>query len=167
MKNQYFGRLLYPAVLLAFPAFVLAAEQVRRQPGQTETVPVQVSLAIGSNSYNSNAPGTCTHAPIASIYGVLSEMWMVRQNEQGRSAQLTLWRSKKTGDNTFSFSLSGKQDVEVTTVKGAELSGSGTVNLEPSAKGGTFRIEAKTQNGETVKGTIVCPAFTPATAEGG
>lgn len=145
-----------------------AADQVRRQssPGP-QTVPVNVSLKTGAATYSSNAPGTCSHAPTASIYGVLSEMWTVSQNAEGRSAQLTLWRSQKDAAETFSLSLNDKKSLTISTVRGGQISGSGTVKLEPSGKGGTFTIDAKTASGETVTGTIGCPAFTPATAEGG
>jgi hypothetical protein len=83
------------------------------------------------------------------------------------SAQLTMWRSKKDGEETFSLSVYDKKNVAVSTVRGGQATGSGSVTLQPSGRGGTFTIDAKTAAGETLTGTIVCPAFTPATAEGG
>jgi hypothetical protein len=94
-------------------------------------------------------------------------MWTVSQNIEGRSAQLTLWRAKKDATETFSLSVNDKKSVTVSTVRGGQVTGSGTVKLQPSGKGGTFTIDAKTASGESVTGTIVCPAFTPAIAEGG
>ena len=161
-------RLYAPAALaslLAVSTVLADAGQTRRQGSQKS--PVEISLKIGGSSYSSNEPGTCAHAPTASIYGVLSEMWSVRQEADGRSAQLTMWRSKKDGEETFSLSVNDKKTVSVSTVRGGQVTGSGTIKLQPSGKGGTFTIDAKTKAGETVTGTIVCPAFTPATAEGG
>ena len=47
------------------------------------------------------------------------------------------------------------------------MTGTGTVILSTSAKGGTFTVAAKTTAGEAIAGTIKCEAFTPAIAEGG
>jgi hypothetical protein len=142
--------------------------QVRRPPGQgREPVPVTVSLKIGGGSYSSSTAGSCTHAPTASIYGVLSEMWSVRQQDEGRSVALTMWRSKKDGEETFNLSVNDKKSVRINTVRGGQGSGTGTIKLQPSGKGGTFTVDGKTDAGEAVSGTISCAAFTAAVAEGG
>jgi hypothetical protein len=145
------------------------AEQVRRQTGQAPAAtPVTVALKIGAAAYNSSAAGSCTHAAKASIYNVLSEMWTVRQEEEGRSLQLTLWKPSDGSAEMFSLSVSGpKASHQVSTVRGGAIVGSGTVTLKPLDKGGAFSINAKTKSGETIAGTIQCPLFTPAMAEGG
>jgi hypothetical protein len=155
------------AIVLILCAGFLHA-QARRPPGQgRETVPVTVSLKLGGSSYASSAAGSCTHAPTASIYGTLSEMWSVRQQDGGRSVQLTMWRSKKDGEETFNLSVNDKTDFQISTVRGGQVSGTGTIKLQPSGKGGTFTLDGKTKGGEAVSGTISCAAFTAAVAEGG
>jgi hypothetical protein len=153
---------------LTFSISLLEAGQVRRQPGQGQpTVPVTVALKVGAEPFTSSAAGQCTHAPTASIYSVLSEMWTVRQQEEGRSIQLTLWHPKDGTADMFSLSVNGKASVQVSTVRGGTQSGSGTVKLERAEKGGTFTVSAKAKSGEAITGTIQCSAFTAAIAEGG
>jgi len=143
------------------------AGQVRRQAAQPESVPVTVTLKFGDESYASTAPGSCTHAPKASIYNVLSENWMVMQEAGGRSVQLTLWRPADGTSEMVSLAVNGRKNLQVSTVRGGAVSGSGTVKLQPSGKGGTFTIDLKAKSGEAITGTIQCAAFTPSRAEAG
>ena len=166
-SNPRSSMILCGAIVLTLSAAFLQA-QARRPPGQgREPVPVTVALKIGGASYSSSTAGSCTHAPTASIYGVLSEMWSVRQEDEGRSVSLTMWRSKKDGEDTFNLSVNDKKSVQINTVRGGQGSGTGTIKLQPSGKGGTFTVEGKTKAGEAVSGTISCAAFTAAVAEGG
>ena len=143
------------------------ARQARRPAGGPQPVLITVALKAGGEAVNSTAAGSCTHAADASIYNVMSEMWTVRQEEGGRGVQVTLWRPKNGSGDMFTLSVSGKKDLQVSTVKGGTPSGSGSVKLDRAAKGGTFAIDAKTATGEAITGTIQCTAFTPAIAEGG
>jgi hypothetical protein len=137
------------------------------------TAGVDVSLKAGGSSYTAHGQGTCTHAPKASIYGVLSEMWSVRHQEQGRSVQLTFWKPTDGSSSMFSLSVNGKTRASVSTVRGKNVSGSatpsgsGSVTFAPAGKGGTFTIDAKAATGEPITGTIRCDAFAAAVAEGG
>ena len=73
------------------------ASEQRRQPPVVEpdwVSPIGVSLTIGDQRYESTAPGKCTHAPVASIYQVMSELWTAQQSQDGRSVNLSLWRPK-------------------------------------------------------------------------
>ena len=146
---------------------VLHGEQARRQASPATDVTVRVSLKVGEQFMRSSGPGTCTHAPKASIHNVPSEMWMVRQEAESRSTLLTLWRPADGKDEMFSLSLSGGKSIDISTVRGGAISGTGTVKLKPGGKGGTFTIDARTRTGETVAGTIECAAFAAAVAEGG
>ena len=154
----------------AASAFMLAtaltqADQIRRMgPAQ---VPIDVSLKAGGEVFDAKGQGSCTHAPKASIYGVLSEMWSVTYKTDGRSVQLTLWKPSDGSASMFSLSLTTTKSTTVSTVRGGQVQGNGTVTLAASAKGGTFTIDAKGRTGEAVAGTIKCEAFTPAIAEGG
>jgi hypothetical protein len=155
------------AISLLGATAMLNGDQTRRQGASVPDVSVTVSLKVNEQFMRSSGPGTCTHAPRASIYNVPSEMWTVRQEAETRSTQLTLWRPADGKDEMFSFSLSGGKTINISTVRGGTISGSGTVKLKPGGKGGTFTIDAKTRSGEAVAGTIECSAFTPAVAEGG
>jgi hypothetical protein len=94
-------------------------------------------------------------------------MWTVRHQEDGRSVQLTLWKPADGSAAMFSLSVNGRKSTSLSTVRGGQVSGSGTVTLAPAGKGGTFTIDAKGPSGETFSGTFKCEAFTPAIAEGG
>ena len=152
-----------------------AAGQQRRAPAASfdqaqgrPKVPMQVSLKIGAQGYESSTPGTCTHAPVASIYQVLSELWSAQQSEGGRSLSLAFWRPKDGSADMVSLSItSGPSSHRVSTVRGTPLAGSGKVMLQPSGKGGVFTVDAKTPDGAAISGTIKCEVFAPHVAEGG
>jgi hypothetical protein len=156
------------AVSFTLASICVNADQARRPSPGPSLVPMQVSLTIGSATYEAKSQGSCTHAPIASIYNVVSEMWSVSHEGDGRSVQLTFWKPADGSTQMFSLSVAGKPNVTVSTVRGGQISGSGTVSLAPSGgKGGTFTIDAKAKSGEQIRGTIKCDAFTAAMAEGG
>lgn len=166
LKNSSFSIVSAGAVACAVAITVVSADQASRRSGPA-TVPVEVSLKVGQAKYDAKAQGTCTHAPRASIYDIASQQWMARHEEDGRAVQLTLWKPANGSAEMFSLSVTGKSDVNISTVRGGQMSGSGTVKLQPSGKGGTFTIDAKGKAGEPIVGTFKCDAFTAAIAEGG
>ncbi len=144
----------------------------RRAPGaQKPTVGVTIALKAGADAYAFTGQANCTHAPMASIYGVVAEQWTVEQSEGQRSVHLTLWKPKSGSGEMFSLGVStGGSSHAVNTVKAEGASptkGSGTTTFAPSGGGGTFTINAKAADGTTIAGTIKCDAFLPAMAEGG
>ena len=155
------------AVTITFASVLASADQVRRQSPGAAQVPMEVALKVGNVAYDAKGPGSCTHARQAAIYGVPSEMWSVRHKTDDRSLQLTLWKPKDGSASMFSLSINGKPSGTVSTVRGGDVSGSGTVTLEPSGKGGAFTVDAKEKSGGSITGTIKCDAFTAAVAEGG
>ncbi len=147
-----------------------AAGQQRRAPAAPEEwkAPMQVSLKIGGQRYESSTPGKCTHALVASIYQAVSELWTAEQSEDGRSLNLSFWRPKDGSADMVSLSItSGRSSHRVSTVRGAPLAGSGKVALQPSGKGGVFTVDAKTAEGAAISGNIKCDVFAPHVAEGG
>jgi hypothetical protein len=160
------NRVSFAVAALAVACSAAVAADQRRAPGERPGVAMEVSLKAGGSTLASTEPGTCTHAPKASIYGVMAEMWAARQSSEGRSVQLTLWKPADGSAQLFSLSVNDTQNLTVSTVP-QQASGSGTVALAPAGKGGTFTIEAKAKSGETIAGTIRCEAFTAAIAEGG
>lgn len=172
--KQNFGSPFATAVVLAAVLLVTGIGLGAQRAGQAaSTVGVEVSLKAGTGTYASRGQGSCTHAPQASIYGVTSQMWTVRHQDQGRSVQLTFWKPTDGSNTMFSLSMNGKPRASVSTVRGRTASagatpeGSGTVTFAPAGKGGTFTIDAKTATGDPIAGTIKCDAFTAAVAEGG
>ena len=132
---------------------------------------VTIALKTGNSPYQGTGPGTCTHAPVASVYGVLSEQWSVDYSGGQRSMHLTVWKPKSGSGEMFSLSLSnGTTSQTVNTVRAPGASpteGSGSVTLAATGTGGTFTVEAKDARGSAIAGTIKCDAFSAATAEGG
>jgi hypothetical protein len=155
-------------VAFSLSAATVYGAQARRPAGESAAAPtVKVSLSAGGQTVTSTGAGRCTHAGTAAIYGVMSEMWMVNHQAEGRSTQLTLWRPMDGKEEMFSLSVSGAKDVSISTVRGGTVTGSGTVKFQAKDKGGTFAINAKAKTGEAITGTIECSAFSPAVAEGG
>ena len=170
MTCQIRERVLVVAAGLVVSGFTVALDAQRRVPGQPLPKQViDVSLKVGGQAYDSREPGRCSHAPTASIYSVVSEMWSVQQSAEGRSLALTLWRPKDGSGDMVTLSVnSGSASHEINTVRaGGAPSGSGKVTFEKSGAGGLFTIAGKTKDGVAVSGTIKCDAFAPHIAEGG
>lgn len=163
MKRSHLRFCFAAAAAVAAASALTSADQANRRP----TVPLEISLKVGQGTYAAKAQGTCTHARQAAIYNIRSQQWTVRHEEDGRSAQLIFWKPVDGSAEMFNLSVSGKSDVSVSTVRGGQMSGSGTVKFEPSGKGGTFTVDAKGKAGEPLTGTFKCDAFTTAIAEGG
>jgi len=155
---------------IVITGFISGLAAQGRVPGQAQPKQgINVSLKVGGQAYESREPGRCTHAPTASIYSIVSEMWSVQQSADGRSLALTLWRPKDGSGDMVTLSVSsGNASHQMTTVRGGgATSGSGKVTLERSAAGGTFTIDSRTRDGAAISGTIKCDAFAPHIAEGG
>ena len=145
------------------------AAQVRRMPPPVETQgsAMKVSMMAGGQRYESSAPGHCTHAPTASIYGVASELWTAQQSDNGKSMSLSLWQPKDGSRPMVSLTVTSGKTHRVSTIRGSETAGNAKATLEPSGKGGTFTVYAKSAEGADIIGSIKCDAFAPHIAEGG
>ena len=161
---------LATAGLVAVAAVTTGAQ--RRVPGQRadNTVPVTIALQAGADAYQFTGKATCSHAPRASIYGLLAERWTVDQSDGSRSATLALWHPV-SGTDLVSLALSiGDKRHSVSTIKvgnNGRVEGSGAITLAREGQGGTFTVKATAANGTKITGTVKCDAFTPAIAEGG
>jgi hypothetical protein len=154
---------------LAFGVLITNVDAQRRAPGQAQpTQAIQAALKVGGATYQSSQAGKCTHAPVASIYNTVAELWSVQQNGEGQSLSLTLWKPKDGSGDMVTLSVtSGNVAHQVSTVRGGTTAGSGKVTLEKSGNGGTFSVDAKSSSGASISGTIKCDAFAPHMAEGG
>lgn len=164
-----FYRSAWVITAIAFSILIAGIDAQRRAPGQAQVKQqIQASLKVGGQKYQSSEPGKCTHAPVASIYNVVSEMWSVQQASDGRSLALSFWRPKNgSGDMVTLAVSSGNTSQHVSTVRGGGTTGAGKVTFEKSGTGGTFGVDARTSTGTAIAGTIRCDAFAPHTAEGG
>jgi hypothetical protein len=144
---------------VAAGAGVAAARQTPPPP----KVPMDLSLQVGHQALAGQVEGTCEHAAFL-LNNVPVETWRARYDSQPeRSVDVTLTRPKNGGDDTISLAITlfGASH-RVSTARGAEPSGSGTVRFESDGKGGALVIDAKTEAGTVLTGTIKCSTFTPA-----
>jgi hypothetical protein len=126
---------VWSAIALCGYATTITAQ--RRAPGQAQANQgIQVALNAGGTTYQSSEAGKCTHAPVASIYNTVSEMWSVQQNSQGRSLALTLWKPKDGSGDMVTLSLTnGNVSHQVNTVRGGgATAGSGKVTMRKAVK---------------------------------
>jgi hypothetical protein len=129
---------------------------------------MQVSLMAGGQRYESSAPGKCTHAPTASIYGVVSELWTAQQSDGGKSLSFSLWEPKDGSRPMVSLTLTtGSSTHRVSTVRGASIAGNAKTQFQTAARGATITVYAKSAEGADIIGTIKCDTFAPHVAEGG
>jgi hypothetical protein len=164
------GWTLMCGVMVAVIGSGALTAQNRRVPTEPEKsgTAMQVSLTAGGQRYESSAPGECTHAPTASIYGVASELWTAHQSDNGKSVQLSLWEPKDGTRPMVSLTVTmGSSTHRVSTVRGASIAGNAKTQFQTVAKGGTITVYAKSAEGADIIGTIKCAAFAPHVAEGG
>ncbi len=166
------NRIVFGFAIAMMTASVAAGQRrsVPAMPADTK-VDVAITLQIAGQPYRFEGKAECRHAPVASIYNVVAQMWSVQQSNGQRSIALTLWRPRSTSGDMFSLNVAaGGKSYLVNTVKPdrqSAVEGSGKAALTTSGLGGTFTINATAANGAAVTGTIECSAFTAAIAEGG
>ena len=136
-------------------------------PGE---VPLKIELSTGGDRAELVGMGRCTHAKEASIYGVPAALWQVQDSDTGEigHASLTVWRPAAGGADQFSMAIaSGDRDHRISTVKGGEIVGRGTVTMHPSGAGAHFEVVGTDGDGRSVRATFQCERFAEHIAEGG
>ena len=159
------------ALTLIASALVTHAQVRRAEPSnESAKVPMQISLQVGGTPYVFTGSGACRSTPRASIYDVQAAMWTVEQNADGKSLTLTVWRPS-TGSEMLSLAITaaGKSHRADTVKVGqrGDVQGSGTVRLDTAGQGGVFTINAVSQDGTKISGTIKCDRFTSGEAVAG
>jgi hypothetical protein len=160
------------AALAGAAATARAQGNVRRPPaaGAEDSTRVTLSLAVGSQRFDEAKQGRCTHAPQASIFGTLAEMWSVQVSPAAKtSLALTVWRPTR-GDSTAQMTLhvsNGSTTQRISTVKGTKTFGDGTVQFTKHGAGGGFEISGSTESGAKVSGRVDCEKFSAPAAVGG
>lgn len=136
---------------------------------------LSVSLAVGGRTYTAAGNGQCRHAPMAAIYGVRAQMWIVEYAASGdaglQRVNLTVWRPAAGGAEQMSLNVrAGSIERRIDTVKrgaGSAPVGSGAVAVRTQGRGGRFEIDGRDATGTTIRGTLSCARFAPVKAEGG
>ncbi len=158
------------SIELICPVLMIASIGAAQSPTETG-VDVSISLKVSGQTYAFTGKGACTYAPVASIYGTISQLWQVGSNDAQGAASLTLWRPAAGSGDMFSlYATSGGKSYIANTVKtngGGTVEGSGKVTFTPVGSGGTFTIDAKAEKGGTITGTIECSDFNAVVDEGG
>jgi len=162
-------KLIATLLLLVLSAITTDAQ---RRVGQTApaTVSTVMTLKAGDKVYNFNGQGTCTHAPIAAIYGLRAERWTAERTGDAPGATLAVWRPASGSDLVSIAFTIGDTRYAMSTIKvGANgtTEGSGTIAFARNGAGGTFTVNGTAGNGAKISGTVTCSGFTPAIAEGG
>jgi hypothetical protein len=157
------------AMALMIPS--TASAQVGSRPARSAQTSLATTLQVAGKPCRFEGKATCRHAPVASIYGVMAEMWSVQQSIRQQSITLTLWRPKNGSGDMFTLSVAtGGKTHRIDTVKVPGKSstlGSGKVTLATPGAGGIFTIHATAEDGAAITGTINCSAFGALIAEGG
>ena len=137
-------------------------------PGE---VALTIELSAGGDRAEVTGLGKCTHTKDASIYDVPAAMWQIQDSDAGkiRHASLTVWRPK-AGDGPDQFSLgigTASAQHRISTVKGGQLVGTGTVTIHPAGQGAHFEVVGTDADGGSVRATFQCARFTEPRVEGG
>jgi hypothetical protein len=136
-------------------------------PGE---VPLKIELSAGGDRAELTGMGRCTHAKEASIYGVPASLWQIQDSDTGEigHASLTVWRPASGGADQFSMAVaSGDRDHRISTVKGGEIVGTGSVTMHTTGAGAHFEVVGTDGDGRSFRATFQCERFTEHMAEGG
>ena len=166
------------AVLAIVTLFTLMALSTpltagNRAPGihVEPALPMKIDLQVAGSKYAFTGPGVCQSSTDASIYELPATMYAVRQNAEGRSLTLTLWRPKTGAPDMLTLGVSlAARSYRVSTVKvgrQGDVRGSGRATFARAGEGGTFTLDATAEGGTRITGTIACERFAGIVAEGG
>jgi hypothetical protein len=165
-------QLLMAAALGLLPCWTtLGAAQQLTPPGASLTAAhVVITGTVGNKKLQASGPGTCRHAPEASLRGASASMWMVEfpASRDVGPLNLTLWRFKDGSPDQLSLALeTGSGSHRIDTSNPDEKKGEATVTILPNGPGGRLELSGKKAGGKPVQLTIDCPAFSGIEAEGG
>ena len=139
--------------------------------GSPGEVPLTIEMTSGGDRAEVSGMGKCTHAAMGSIYGVPAALWQIQDSDAGqiRAASLTVWRpTTGNGPDQFSMAVStASANHVISTVKGSQMVGSGSVTMHPAGEGAHFEVVGADAEGRSVRATFQCARFTEHQAEGG
>ena len=161
------------SVLLFVSATLLlsfsASAQRRPVASEDPKVNVAIDLKVNGAPYAFKGEASCDHLAEGSIYDIAAKRWSVRQDDNGRNLNLSLWRPAGGGADMVQLNIYvGGKRYDVSTIKSPQgPSGSGSVKLTPEGTGGTFTVDATTASAAKITGTIKCAAFPASRAVAG
>jgi hypothetical protein len=135
----------------------------------SSSAPSSETVMVGGKALDLSGPRACTYTSDGSIYDVPAAIWSVQQNAANGSLNFTLFRLKKGGDMfTLLVTLDGKVHQASTVTIGANgrSRGSGAIQLTPASSGGRFTLGVTADTGLRISGTVACPRFEAAAANG-
>jgi hypothetical protein len=173
-SGKIMQRSLMVAALGLLPCWATAgsAQQLTPPGASLSAAHVVITGAVGNKKLQASGPGTCRHAPEASLRGASASMWMVQfqgpPDAGVGSLNLTLWRFKDGSPDQLSLALeSGSGTHRIATSNPDEKKGEATVTILPNGPGGRLELSGKKADGKPIQLTIDCPAFSGIEAEGG
>jgi hypothetical protein len=165
---------LVVAALGLLPCWTAAgsAQQLTPPGASLSAAHVEITGTVGDKKLQASGPGTCRHAPEASLRGASASMWKVEFQGSGDSGvgplNLTLWRFKDGSPDQLSLALeTGSGSHRIDTSNPDEKKGEAAVTILPNGPGGRLELTGKKSSGKPVQLTIDCPAFSGIEAEGG
>jgi hypothetical protein len=125
-------------------------------------LPTKSAITVAGKPVDLSGPLECTRVASGTLYDQPMASWTVLQSGAGSSLNVTLFRMR-TGREMFNISVAiGNKSHFVSSVKvgrNGQLRGSGGVKFVPAGAGGGFIINATTDAGVKISGTVVCPYF--------
>jgi hypothetical protein len=170
-------RILLLLTLVFLPGLGREAAAQRRARSESPAAPGSAALLsiggkVDGKNLQASGPGTCRHAPDASIDGASASLWTVdfegSKEAALRQLNLRLWRLKDGSPDQLSLALeTSSGPYRIDTGRREETKGEGSVTILPSGPGGRLEIKGRESGGKSVQITIDCPAFSAIEAEGG
>ena len=156
-----------PPAATGAPAAAAAGEHAALR----DPVAMKVTAEVDGKRATYDEHGECTYTRDATIYDVPAAMWSARigaESGELRYLNLTLWQSQGAADLQVSLGLTlGDRSLDIATVKGAPLKGSGTGRAEPKGAGGLLQVEGTGAEGGAIRVRVECERWTEPVAEGG
>ena len=160
-----------PSDSAASAAGATAARAAGGHAALRDPVALKVIAEVDGKRATYDGLGECTHTRDASIYDVPATMWSARVGAESgelRSLTLTLWQPEGAADLQVSLGVTlGDRSLDIATVKGAPLKGSGTGQAEPKGAGGLLQVEGTGADGGAIRVKVECERWTEPVAEGG
>ena len=166
------NRSVLALTLVLLTSVTVDARAQRKGPASgAPGAPLTVSARIDDKNYGATGPGSCKHAPAASIHDIPAALWLIEYDNPSsvgiKRLNLTLWRPKDGSSDQVSLSLETSSSYRISSGGKGDPVGSATVKLSPYESGGRFELKGKDGKGNKVELTISCPAFAGVEAEGG
>ena len=167
------NRSVLALTLALLTSITVDARAQRKGPASSAPgAPLTVSARIDDKNYGATGPGSCKHAPAASIHDIPAALWLIEYDNPSsvgiKRLSLTLWRPKDGSSDQVSLSLSTSSTTHrINSVGKPQSEGAATVKVSPLATGGRLELKGNDAGGAKIELTVACPIFAGVEAEGG